>query len=656
MTAPARAAGRIWRLAAGGIALGLVALAAAWFWWPPSPTPETGPEGVPDPRLTYSGPFLNVRPDVNYVGDAACADCHADLASSYSHHPMGRAMAPIAAATSIERFGPANHNPFEAGGFGYEVRRTGDQVTHREWASGPDGKPVAEVVAPVPFAVGSGAKVRSYLVERDGFLFQSPASWFSGPARWDLSPNYELRNRHFSRAVVPGCLFCHCTFADHVEGTVNRYRSPAIQGYSIGCERCHGPGAVHVQARGRGEHITGAADYSIVNPARLEHSLREAVCQQCHLQGEQRVVGRGRGEWDFRPGMPLDPFLTDFVDGRDERGGEKFVSSVEQMMASQCYRESREPRKLGCTSCHDPHHQPADEADKVTHYRARCLTCHTDQSCTLPVPTRQTKQPDDSCIACHMPTNGSEVSHSSITNHAIPRRSPPQRLAQSPSTPGPTDLVPFNRALVAAADPEVARNLGIARLGMRDRGGMPAAAARTYAAFALPLLDAAVIRDPSDWPAVEARAEALWLVGRPDEAWDALATVVAARPTFETSQYLTGALALDMGRAEEARDHLEQAVRINPYQVLYHHDLARVWLRLRRPDRAAAECRDALRLEPSRAPTRSLFILALLADSRREAAEAEFAILRALTPEAKRSDLEKWYREEKGRATRPGGP
>lgn len=652
MSAASPVVGRAWRLAAGATGLAVVGLVVAWFWRPAEPPPPAGPD---DPRLTYTGPFRNVRPAVQYVGDAACAECHAELAASYARHPMGQSMAPVAAATPIEAYGPTNDNPFTASGLWYEVRPGPAGVLHREWAAGPAGGPVAEHAAPVRYVVGSGARARSYVFEWDGFLFQSPITWYTGTAHWDLSPSYELRNWHFGRTVAPGCLFCHCTFADHVAGTVNRYRPPVFHGFTIGCERCHGPGEVHVAARRRGDPIGGAVDYTIVNPSRLEHDRRQAVCEQCHLQGEERVVGRGRGEWDFRPGLPLHPFLMDFVDAGNERGGRKFVSSVEEMRDSRCFRESREPNKLGCTTCHDPHRHPADEAATVAHYRARCLTCHTDQSCALPPPTRRAKQPDDSCVACHMPRNGSEVNHASITNHTIPRVPPKPRSDGRPVTPQPADLVPFHRATIPAGDPEAARNLGIARMGVLGRGAPPEQA-RPYAAAALPLLDAAVARDPADWPAVEARADALWLLGRLDEAREAMAAAVAARPNFERTRFSAGALSLQMGRPEEARDHLEQVVRINPHQAFYHHELARAWYRLHRPDRAAAACRDALRLDPFRIPSRSLLVLTLLADARWEQADAEFARLRELTPADQRAELDRWYRAESDRAATPRGP
>jgi predicted CXXCH cytochrome family protein len=340
----------------------------------------------------------------------------------------------------------------------------------------------------------------------------------------------------------------------------------------------------------------------------------------------------------------------DFVDANDARGGQKFVSSVEQMMASRCYQESREPKKLGCTSCHDPHRSSENDVAKVTHYRGRCLKCHTEQSCAQPQAARRLTQGDDSCIACHMPQSGSEVNHSSITNHQIPRVPPKRRTgpADRPPTPGANDLVPFHRNLIAAGDPGVARNLGLARMGMLSRG-MPRSVEREYAAAALPLLDEAVRRDPSDWPAVEGRADALWLLDRLDEAHVAYAASVTANPDSERSRLGAGRLALEMNRLPDARAHLEHAIRLNPWQSQYHHDLARVYFRLGDWSRAEEACRKALKLEPF-AATRSLLVQTYLWDGRAEKAAAEFAVLRQLTAKQKHAELERWYQEETARA------
>jgi hypothetical protein len=643
---------RRWLLPAAGVLLALLALGIAWKWWP---APETeGPASpaaqaeAPDPRLTYPTRYRNVRPGVKYVGDSVCARCHRDIAASYSRHPMAHSLAPVSDATPIERYDPTAFNPFAApdpfvaGGLHYRVERRDGHVLHHEWAAGPDGGVLTEAVAEVQFAVGSGRRGRSYLVNHDGFLFQSPITWYPQAGRWDLSPGYGRQNKHFGRPITVGCLFCHCNHADHVAPTINRYRQPVFQGYAVGCERCHGPGELHVALRRRGED-PGGVDYTIVNPGRLEPALREAVCQQCHLSSEHRVVARGRADFDYRPGLPLPLFLMDFVGTGEGHEDYKFVGTVEQMAASRCYRASRAPNKLGCTSCHDPHRLPAPH-EQAAFYRQRCLRCHTEHSCGLAPAVRRQQNKEDSCVACHMPRTGSEVSHTSITDHRIPRqaRGPGKGPAGPRPLPTPDGLVPFHRDLLEPADAEVSRNRGVALIGMLEYGPR-VAAARQFAAKALPFLDRALERDAADVPAWESKAAALWCLRRPKEALAAYQKALAQQPERETALHDAGKIAFALNEMETGRALLERAVRVNPWRWQYHHLLAADAYQARDWGRAARELQESLRLEPFNSTSRRrLLVGSYLRLGEKEKAGAEFDRLMQLVPEDRRPELRRW--------------
>src|SRR5207248_2480763 len=142
----------------------------------------------------------------------------------------------------------------------------------------PEGEAADTVEAEVSFVLGSGTRGESYLVADDGYLFQSPISWYREKGLWDLAPSYRERNQHFDRPVIPECLFCHCNRAEPVENTLNRYREPIFRGEAIGCERCHGPGELHVRRQQESATEPGNLDDTIVNPSRLDPPLREAVC------------------------------------------------------------------------------------------------------------------------------------------------------------------------------------------------------------------------------------------------------------------------------------------------------------------------------------------------------------------------------------------
>jgi hypothetical protein len=398
--------------------LGFLGMAGVWKWW-------ARQEG--SKVAAGSG---DARP-AGYVGDEVCAECHRELYETYRRHPMGRSLAPVLAVAPREPDDRAAHNPFEATSFRYQVERRRDRVVHRESALDPQGQVLTMQDVEVHFAVGSGQRGRSYLINRDGYLFESPITWYPLRGIWDLSPGYRKGNLHFSRPVVATCLFCHCNQVEPVEHTANQYRLPLFRGHAIGCERCHGPGELHARRQGESEAASGSDD-TIVNPRHLDHALREAVCQQCHLQGEERVVRRGRQLFDYRPGLPQHDFLVDFVKPVERGGDPKFVGTVEQMYASRCFRESSGPNKLGCISCHDPHALPA-EGRKAAYYRERCLACHRTRGCSLSAERRQQGNADD-CIACHMPRTPSDISHTAISDHHIPRR--PTGPPDTPRRPG----------------------------------------------------------------------------------------------------------------------------------------------------------------------------------------------------------------------------
>ncbi|MBK7311606.1 MAG: hypothetical protein IPI93_12675 [Sphingobacteriaceae bacterium] len=50
----------------------------------------------------------------------------------------------------------------------------------------------------------------------------------------------------------------------------------------IDCERCHGPGSIHVNQKQRGIKIDTSKqiDYSIVNPSKLPIDLQFDICQR----------------------------------------------------------------------------------------------------------------------------------------------------------------------------------------------------------------------------------------------------------------------------------------------------------------------------------------------------------------------------------------
>jgi hypothetical protein len=559
----------------------LAGTVAAVITWQTSPRREAA-------RNEGSSPYLNTRRAVKYVGDSGCIRCHADIAETYRRHPMGQSLAPIADAPSMGASALAPRSQFDVNGLSFSVSHQGDRVIHQETRRDQSGRTIAQIQAEVQYVVGSGRQAFSYLIEHDGFLYESPITWYAKDRRWGLSPGYESRASRFDRPILSECLFCHSNKAQLVPGTLNRYRTPVFEaGHAIGCERCHGPGELHVL----GPKVVDGRDVTIVNPADLEPSPRDAVCEQCHLIGPRRIAREGAQSEDFRPGLPFYRFWSVFVPPASAVKN-KFASQAEQMHDSRCYLASS--GRLGCISCHDPHVMPSLE-EKPAYFRDRCLGCHADRGCRLEASVRVQRTGSDDCIACHMPRSGSSNNaHVATTNHRIPRNETnglePTAPSGPPEKPGPS-LVNFHRDFMT--DKELAsteRDRGIAL----SRGG-----GRIAAAEALPLVEAAVRARPDDLPALDCQGELLGSLGRPEEGLAAYRKVLQKDPTRQTAIEGAAVLSSRLGKIQDAIAYWQQAIAIDPRRSSYHTELARLKLRLRDWRGSAQACQEALRLNPS---------------------------------------------------------
>jgi Flp pilus assembly protein TadD len=642
-------------LTAALMVLGLGLIAFLRSFTRPAPPIASLPPALADPRLTYDGPYRNISPDVHYVGDVQCAGCHDDILQSYAHHPMGRSLAPVESLLEQLRYTPDASNPFHILGRRFEVVRQGKRLWHRQAVLEDSGKPVAELSLEVQWIIGSGAKGYSYLFERDGYLFQTPISWFSHQQRWDLSPGFGP-TVFTGRLVGATCLFCHVNRVQEHPQQPNRFVPltgetsiplgkatdempvPSIHLQAIGCERCHGPGERHIESADR---------WDIVNPARLPPQLRDAVCEQCHLEGEARVLRAGRKLFDFRPGLPLSDFWAVLV--QDHKSGEdtKAVNHVEQMYESKCFSKAVDGVKLGCITCHDPHVH-IGPAQRQTYYRPKCLLCHDGAKgppvCSEPHTRRSQVSPQDNCIDCHMPRYHSwDVAHTATTDHRILRRPQKERGVAPFGRPNLDNavLVDFYRDRFPNGDPQTERNLG---LGLLKLIRMNMLQSPRHAERALRLLEIALGRDPSDGSVRQGKVEAYLLLNRPVEALSEAEVLLPQQP--ENGELLVQAAyaAQGSGQGDRALAYWRRAVKINPFLADDQLQLMQLLLRTEQWDEAQRHCEELLRLDPFNVSGWQARIGFLLRQGQRAEAQRTFDVIRKLNP----PDLarrEEWFRQ-----------
>jgi hypothetical protein len=387
-----------------------------------------------------------------YVGNQACARCHASIYDSYARTPMAHASGP-----ATENMVPAEFVHTKSG-VHYRIYPEDGAV----WLSFErSADPAATGKRQLLYSIGSGRRGRTYLFAVDDFVFESPVNWYAGRHRWDMAPAYgEVHEIPLNLPAYPECLRCHASGMNlPLEGTENRYPAPLFTQDGVGCERCHGPGAAHAQ---------GAA---IVNPVKLSPERRDAVCMQCHLEGNAGIERAGRSAYDFRPGDILDDYIRHYVIARDQASGLGANSQFESLAQSKCKIKSGD--SMSCMSCHDPHSSPA-EPERASYFRGKCLACHGAAFGLKHHPRQQ------DCTACHMPSSSSaDISHVEVTDHRIRVR--PQlseqtlsaQLLQDPVASKPAlRLVPFPYSKEADTD---IRDQALAWQSLAN-GGLPEAA------------------------------------------------------------------------------------------------------------------------------------------------------------------------------------
>lgn len=329
-----------------------------------------------------------------FLGDTVCRQCHTEIANAYvrtAHHltsqlPSKESVAGSFApgANILKTSNPDVH-------FRMDARPSGFFETAVFWQP-PDQKTQSERI---DIVTGSGEKGQTYLYWRGNQLFQLPVSYWTELHEWVNSPGFSDGIADFERPIVPRCLECHATYFASMPSTTAEHRYLRA-GYQLGisCERCHGPGRLHVEQQ-RARSTTGTSEHSfIVNPSSLSRERQIEVCSQCHGGiGEELAPA-----FTYVPGQPLEKYVKLQRPDEDARV-DVHGNQVALTQRSRCYQASQ----MTCTTCHDVH---APERAAAA-YSEKCLQCHKETQCgefsKLGVKLRE------NCIDCHMPVQDSDL-------------------------------------------------------------------------------------------------------------------------------------------------------------------------------------------------------------------------------------------------------
>jgi Flp pilus assembly protein TadD len=614
--------------------------------------------GDDDPLVVTSGAAPG------YVDDEVCGECHGRRAASYhAGVGMARSFGQPGPESYVEDFARATF-VHQRSGQHFELARRDGRLLFRRWQVAPDGQPINLFEQAVDYWLGSGHHARVYLYRTaGGELYQLPVAWYEQERRFGMAPGFDRPDHDgMLRRVRRECLFCHNAYPDAPAGSDARdapQTFPARLPEGIGCQRCHGPGARHVEtvreesaraeAERRDEIDLARVRAAIVNPGRLAPQLRDDVCFGCHMQPAVALPGVrrfGRGDWSFRPGQPLPDYLAQVdVDVEGQPRGERFEINHHpyRLRQSRCYLEGG--GRLSCLTCHDPHRKVPPQ-ERAAHYRAACLTCHRADACTGAKHAPRPGVAAGDCVACHMPRRRTEdVVHVVMTDHLIQRRAPPEaeRLApreeRDPVITGVELLEPqrlpsgplgeiyrtlaalqghasapvvdrLGRLLNEAGVDEIEPWLALAEGQLKQRRFGPAE--RTLARV--------LARRPRLAQAEEWRALALAGQGRHDEAIAALRVLEERGEAGPEAAFNLGRILLGRQRAEEAVPALRRALERRENMVPAWFHLGNAYAELGRDDEAVQAYERALALEPTHSGAYLALGRALLKLGRRDEA------------------------------------
>ncbi|MBI4947863.1 MAG: pilus assembly protein TadD [Bacteroidetes bacterium] len=385
--------------------------------------------------------YKNLDSNVHYVGMLVCKECHSNIYETFIETGMGKSFDRATKTKTSAHFGNNDvvHDKFSD--LNYHPFWSGDSMNIMEFRLEKKDTTFKRIET-VNYIVGSGQHTNSHIFNTNGYLHQMPMTFYTQKGKWDLPPGFENgENERFSRKIGLECMSCHNSLPEFVLGSENRYSNIPN---GIGCERCHGPGEIHVKEMQAGMtvNVSKQIDYSIVNPAKLPIDLQFDVCQRCHLQGNA-VLKSGKSFFDFRPGMKLSDmetvFLPKYANAEDE-----FImaSHADRLKMSQCFiksegkieKNSLRPYKNGltCVICHNPHVSVKVTRKEV--FNNACKSCHLSlnpskkKTCSETQAIRNKVQ--NNCVSCHMPKSSAiDIPHVSITDHFIRKNVKKQDVA-----------------------------------------------------------------------------------------------------------------------------------------------------------------------------------------------------------------------------------
>ena len=338
---------------------------------------------------------------MDYVGSGVCAGCHPNEAAKHQQTAHARAVRLASVAKDGAWFRQKEKLTDPDLQTTYTPEVDGKRLLIRTSGNG------TTTTTEVNVAIGSGSHGITYMaVHPDGTCLTPPISTYreKGKLHWNWTPGSreaeELRDpqgRTISEGETASCVGCHST-------SVQARLQLNTDRLGIGCERCHGPGATHLQRVTKDPKgvKAGTVESGIPRLGRLSAEQSLALCNTCHASQDDPDPN----------GLPSDLARA----------------QPQALQMSRCFQQSQ--GKMTCVTCHDPH---AVTETSVNHYERVCVSCHTPQQskATLCKVNRES-----GCLECHLSKQTLKAFNTIVfTNHWIRKTLPAPALGSTKTVP-----------------------------------------------------------------------------------------------------------------------------------------------------------------------------------------------------------------------------
>ena len=326
-----------------------------------------------------------------FAGSNKCVSCHTDIYNKHIQTAHYQTSAPATHSNIAGSFDNDKNSITYPNGSVIKMEEKDGKFYQVAYMNGVEAKR-----QPMDIVIGSGKKGQSYASWNQVNLVQLPVTYFTQAQQWCNSPGYPNKIA-FNRPITSRCLECHTTYAGEIiekpSSKAEGFKESEII-YGVTCEKCHGPGAKHVDYQAKNPADTTGR--FILNPRSFTRDQSLDLCALCHGGKLEKT----KPSFSYTAGEKLSAYFNWDTTAKVAGSIDVHGNQLGLLKSSSCFLQSA---TLTCNNCHSLH-----ENNDLSTYSQKCMDCHSTEHgnfCTEKSVSLEKKK--NNCIDCHMPKQAS---------------------------------------------------------------------------------------------------------------------------------------------------------------------------------------------------------------------------------------------------------